>query len=199
MNRTSQSPSGLNLGPMTKAQRRKLKKATQVEYNVFNCEGAIRGTTWDENLIMWKLEILNRGLIMSTDGHFPTQSHQEGTSEPSIRNLNETLKSMQQSIEELPRQFYSIARHVEELKKGKNSATMEKRVGDNLCEERRGSLGGKGYHISQEEFPRDEAWCDDNIYNDYGDNPSVCQGYHGGYYGNQEGDKALDKIKVEGA
>ncbi|KAI5681231.1 hypothetical protein M9H77_02458 [Catharanthus roseus] len=30
---------------------------------------------------------------------------------------------------------------------------------------------------------------------DYGDNPNVAQAYHGGYYGNQQGDKALEKIK----
>ncbi|KAI5671375.1 hypothetical protein M9H77_11739 [Catharanthus roseus] len=32
-------------------------------------------------------------VIMSTDGHMQTQSHQEGTSEPSMRNLNETLRN----------------------------------------------------------------------------------------------------------
>ncbi|KAI5663986.1 hypothetical protein M9H77_23309 [Catharanthus roseus] len=71
-------------------------------------------------------------LIMSTDGHMPTQSHQEGSSDPSRMNFNETLRSMQQSIEGLTRQFQSVARDVEELKKGKSSATVEQRVGDNL-------------------------------------------------------------------
>ncbi|KAI5653414.1 hypothetical protein M9H77_30601 [Catharanthus roseus] len=47
-------------------------------------------------------------------------------------NLYETLRSMQQSIEGLARQFQSVARDVEELNKRKSSATMEHRVGDNL-------------------------------------------------------------------
>ncbi|KAI5668631.1 hypothetical protein M9H77_18484 [Catharanthus roseus] len=50
---------------------------------------------------------------------------------------------------------------------------------------RRGGLGGRGYHRTQEEFPRHEAWYEDNLYEDYGDNPNVGQAYHG----------ALDKIK----
>ncbi|KAI5653663.1 hypothetical protein M9H77_30850 [Catharanthus roseus] len=51
-----------------------------------------------------------RGLIMSTDGYLPTQSHQEG----------------------LARQFQVVARDVEELKRSKCSATMEQRDRDNL-------------------------------------------------------------------
>ncbi|KAI5663830.1 hypothetical protein M9H77_23153 [Catharanthus roseus] len=74
----------------------------------------------------------NEGLIMSIDGHLPTQSHQEGTSDPTRMNLNETLRSMQQSIEGIVRQFQSVAKDVEELKKGKSSAILEKRVGDYL-------------------------------------------------------------------
>ncbi|KAI5672387.1 hypothetical protein M9H77_12751 [Catharanthus roseus] len=71
---------------------------------------------------------------MSTDGHLPTQSHQEGTSDPTRMNLNETLRSIEQSIEGLARKKknQSDARDVEEPKKGKSSATMEQRVGDNL-------------------------------------------------------------------
>ncbi|KAI5679009.1 hypothetical protein M9H77_09959 [Catharanthus roseus] len=61
------------------------------------------------------------GLIMSTNGHLHTQSHQEGTSDPTKMNLKR-----------LARQFQSIARDVEEFKKGKSSATMDQRVGDNL-------------------------------------------------------------------
>ncbi|KAI5657268.1 hypothetical protein M9H77_26061 [Catharanthus roseus] len=49
------------------------------------------------------------------DGHMPTQSHQEGTGDPSWMILNETL------------------RDVEDLKKGKSSALMKQRVGDNLA------------------------------------------------------------------
>ncbi|KAI5681305.1 hypothetical protein M9H77_02532 [Catharanthus roseus] len=161
---------------------------------------------------------------MSTDDLMRTQSHQEGPSDPSRMNHNKTLRSMQQSIERLARQFQSVARDVLELNKGKSSATMEQRVGDNLgCFNsphhqrpydnvptykyhdmpvqhshpihdvgyqrrpqyrggRRGSLGGRGYHRLQEEYPRQEAWHDENFYEEDGDNPNV-------------GDKALDKIK----
>ncbi|KAI5667341.1 hypothetical protein M9H77_17194 [Catharanthus roseus] len=56
---------------------------------------------------------------MSTKGQLPTKSHQEGTSDPSRMNLNETLRSMQQSIERL-------VRDVEDLKKIEN---QKKRVG----------------------------------------------------------------------
>ncbi|KAI5653195.1 hypothetical protein M9H77_30382 [Catharanthus roseus] len=79
------------------------------------------------------IEVLHQGgLIISMDGHLPTQSHQEGTSDPTRMNLNETLRSILQSIEGLTRQFQSVARDVKELKKDKSSATMEQRVGDKL-------------------------------------------------------------------
>ncbi|KAI5681028.1 hypothetical protein M9H77_02255 [Catharanthus roseus] len=105
----------------------------------------------------------------------------------------------------------SVAKDVQELKKGNNSATMQQRVRDNL-----GGFnsphhqrpfdnvstyayhdvpGGRGHYRPQEEFPSHEAWHEDNLYEDYGDNPNVGQASHGGYYGNQQGDKALDKIK----
>ncbi|KAI5672093.1 hypothetical protein M9H77_12457 [Catharanthus roseus] len=174
---------------------------------------------------------------MSTDGHMPIQSHKKGPSHPSRMNLNETLRSMQQSIEGLARQFQSGARDVEEFKKGKSSATIEQRVGDKLGGfnsphhhrpydnistygyydmpvqhshpihdfayqgrpqhrgGRRGGLGGRGYHMPQEEYPRQEAWHDDNFYENNGDNPNVGQAYHGGYYSNHQEYKALDKIK----
>ncbi|KAI5663909.1 hypothetical protein M9H77_23232 [Catharanthus roseus] len=145
---------------------------------------------------------LNEGLIMSKDGHMPTQSHQEGNSEPSMRHVNETLR---------------VARDVEELDKGKSSPTMEQRARDNLkgsnsphhqrpfnnvsnyrfCNMpvqnshpfyeggyqgrpqvsggRRGGLGGRGYYRPQEEYQRHELWHDDNFYEDYGDNPNVGQ------------------------
>ncbi|KAI5664051.1 hypothetical protein M9H77_23374 [Catharanthus roseus] len=60
---------------------------------------------------------------------------------------------------------------------------------------RRGGLGGRGYHRPQEEYPRQEAWHDDNFYKDDGDNSNVGQAYYGGYHGNQQGDKALEKTK----
>ncbi|KAI5649736.1 hypothetical protein M9H77_35741 [Catharanthus roseus] len=107
---------------------------------------------------------------------------------------------MQQSIKGLARQFQNFARDVEELKKGKSIAIMEQRVGDNL-----GDMPGQNSHPfhedvyqerPQEEFPRHEAWHKENLYKDYGDNPNVGQAYQGGYYSNQQGDKALDKINV---
>ncbi|KAI5681993.1 hypothetical protein M9H77_03221 [Catharanthus roseus] len=60
---------------------------------------------------------------------------------------------------------------------------------------RRRGQGGRGYNRAQEEFPRHEAWHDDNLFEDYGENPNVGQANFGGYYGGQQGDKALDKIK----
>ncbi|KAI5663521.1 hypothetical protein M9H77_22844 [Catharanthus roseus] len=62
------------------------------------------------------------------------QSHLEGTSDPTIMNLKETLRSMQQLIKGLARQFQSVAIDVEELKRVKSSATMEKRLGNNFGE-----------------------------------------------------------------
>ncbi|KAI5652758.1 hypothetical protein M9H77_29945 [Catharanthus roseus] len=62
---------------------------------------------------------------MSTEGQLPTQSHRGGTIDLSRMNLEETLRSMQQSIERL-------VRDIEDLKKGKSSATIEQRVGDNF-------------------------------------------------------------------
>ncbi|KAI5681643.1 hypothetical protein M9H77_02871 [Catharanthus roseus] len=117
------------------------------------------------------------------DGRLRTQSHEEGTSDPSRMNLNKTLRSMQQSIE-------NLARDVEDLKKGKSAHQRRPQVRGG----RRGGLGGRGYYRPQEEYPRHEAWHDYNFYEDYGDNSHVGQAYHGGYYGNQQGDKALDKI-----
>ncbi|KAI5653410.1 hypothetical protein M9H77_30597 [Catharanthus roseus] len=78
-------------------------------------------------------------LIMSTDCHLATQSHQDDTSEPTRMILNKTLRSMQQSIERLARQFQSIARDVEELKKGTS-----------IRSGRRGGLGGRGHYTIME-------------------------------------------------
>ncbi|KAI5676044.1 hypothetical protein M9H77_06994 [Catharanthus roseus] len=116
-----------------------------------------------------------KGLIMSTDGYLPTQSHLGGASDPTWMNLNETLRSMQQSIEGLARQFQSVARDVEQLKKGGYQERPQVRGG------RRGGLGGRGYHRPQEVFPRHEAYHEDNLYEDYGDNLNVGQAYHGDY------------------
>ncbi|KAI5653845.1 hypothetical protein M9H77_31032 [Catharanthus roseus] len=158
MNRTSQSLLDLKLGPITRAQRKKLKfqrddsmiayiedtlksKVGEFEdqgnhpklFTTCSICGGYKSSieVLHEEVILVRIWIqFNKqerihikvvlekppieGLIMSTDGHLPTQSYQEGTSEPSMRNLNETL------------------RDVEELKKDKSSDTMEQRVGDNL-------------------------------------------------------------------
>ncbi|KAI5677394.1 hypothetical protein M9H77_08344 [Catharanthus roseus] len=49
------------------------------------------------------IEVLQQGgdlgrFIMSTEGHIPSPSHQDGTNDPRRMNLNETLRSVQQSI-----------------------------------------------------------------------------------------------------
>ncbi|KAI5653331.1 hypothetical protein M9H77_30518 [Catharanthus roseus] len=113
---------------------------------------------------------------------------------------------------------------VKDLKKGKSSATIEQRVGDNFvgvnsphhprhsesisiqgyhdmsvhnpypfCEVgyqgrpqardgRRGEQGGRGYYRPHEETPRQEAWRDDNLFEDFEENPNVGQAYYRGYY-----------------
>ncbi|KAI5667705.1 hypothetical protein M9H77_17558 [Catharanthus roseus] len=59
------------------------------------------------------------------------------------------------------------------------------------------SLGGRKYNRPQEEVLRHEAWHEDNLLEDYGENPKVGQAYFGGSYGGQQEDKALKKIKWE--
>ncbi|KAI5652233.1 hypothetical protein M9H77_29420 [Catharanthus roseus] len=54
--------------------------------------------------------------IMSTKGQFATQSHQEGTSDPTRMNLNETLRTMQQSIEGLARKFIVLLQMLKSLR-----------------------------------------------------------------------------------
>ncbi|KAI5671461.1 hypothetical protein M9H77_11825 [Catharanthus roseus] len=70
---------------------------------------------------------MGKGLIMSMDGHMPTQSYQEGTSKPSLRHVNETLGSLQQSIKGLARQYQSVARDVKDLKR-KEEANYEQNL-----------------------------------------------------------------------
>ncbi|KAI5682071.1 hypothetical protein M9H77_03299 [Catharanthus roseus] len=60
---------------------------------------------------------------------------------------------------------------------------------------RRRGLGERGNNRPQEEIPKNEAWHEDNLFDDYGKNLNIGQEYLGGYYGGQQGDKALDKIK----
>ncbi|KAI5681987.1 hypothetical protein M9H77_03215 [Catharanthus roseus] len=185
LNQKIQSPMKVKNRLIPRAQRRKLK--------ILEDNGMV---AYLEETLKSRLEGFE-GLIMSTNGHLPTESHQEGTSDPTRMNQNETL---------------SVARDVEELKKGKSNAIMEQRVGvqnshpfyeggyqgrPQVRGGRRGGLGGRGYHRPQE-FPRHEASHEDNLYEDYGDNPNIGQAYHGGYYGNQQEDKALDKIKWKG-
>ncbi|KAI5664501.1 hypothetical protein M9H77_23824 [Catharanthus roseus] len=61
--------------------------------------------------------------------------------------------------------------------------------------EERGGQEGRGYYTPHEKVPGNEAWHEDNLFEDFGEDPNVGQAYHGGYYGNQQEDKALDKIK----
>ncbi|KAI5658082.1 hypothetical protein M9H77_26875 [Catharanthus roseus] len=72
---------------------------------------ALQKRTYEE---LSDINLIWRGFMMSTEGQLPTQSHQEGTSDPSRMNLNEIL------------------RDVEDLKKGKSSATIEQGVRDNF-------------------------------------------------------------------
>ncbi|KAI5653885.1 hypothetical protein M9H77_31072 [Catharanthus roseus] len=60
---------------------------------------------------------------------------------------------------------------------------------------RKGDLGGRGYYRPRKEKPRHEAWHEDNMYEEYGDNPNLGQAYHGGYDSNQQGDKGLHKTQ----
>ncbi|KAI5676662.1 hypothetical protein M9H77_07612 [Catharanthus roseus] len=98
----------------------------------------------------------------------------------------------------LARQYQSVARNMEELKRGKSSGTMKQRVGDNF-----GGVnsshhqrpydnmstqgyhnmsvhnpypfheGGRGYYRPYEEVPRHEAWHEDNLFEDFGEDPNV--------------------------
>ncbi|KAI5676875.1 hypothetical protein M9H77_07825 [Catharanthus roseus] len=60
---------------------------------------------------------------------------------------------------------------------------------------RKGGQGGRGYYRPHEEVPRHEGWHEDNLFEDFGQDPNVGKAYNSGYYSNQQGDKALDKIK----
>ncbi|KAI5657560.1 hypothetical protein M9H77_26353 [Catharanthus roseus] len=130
----------LKNGPITKAQRRKLKAfednamvGLRVKKGLPSCSSFFHlartkqgnkleeklanpaPTVVDRLLPAPSLEDVNlprtvgltlpspKGLIMSTDGHLPTQSHQGGTSDHIRMYLNETLRSMQQSLEGLTR------------------------------------------------------------------------------------------------
>ncbi|KAI5682067.1 hypothetical protein M9H77_03295 [Catharanthus roseus] len=105
----------------------------------------------------------------------------------------------------LARKFQRVARDVEELKRGKSSATKEQRVGDNfggvnsphhqrpynnmptqgyhdmsVCNPypfyeagRKGGQCGRGYYRPHEEVPRYEAWGEDNLFDDFGEDPNV--------------------------
>ncbi|KAI5653842.1 hypothetical protein M9H77_31029 [Catharanthus roseus] len=81
-----------------------------------------------------------KSFIMSTEGPLPTQSHQEGTSDPTRMNLNETLRFIPQA-------------------RGR----------------RKGGQGGRGYYRLYEEVPRHEAWREDNLFDNFGEDPNVGQ------------------------
>ncbi|KAI5652949.1 hypothetical protein M9H77_30136 [Catharanthus roseus] len=79
-----------------------------------------------------------------------------------------------------------LHQNVEELKRGKNSATMKQIVGDNFggvnsshqrpyhnIGRRREGQGGRGYYRLHEEVPRHEAWCEDNLFDDFREDPNV--------------------------
>ncbi|KAI5664115.1 hypothetical protein M9H77_23438 [Catharanthus roseus] len=125
---------------------------------------------------------------MSTEGQLPTQSHEEGTSDPTRVNLNETLRSMQQSIEGLARQFHSVAIDVEEFKRGKRYHDMSAHNPYQFHEGgfqgrpqtkggSRGGQGGRGYYRPHEEVPRHEAWCEFDLilFDDFGEDPNFGQ------------------------
>ncbi|KAI5677500.1 hypothetical protein M9H77_08450 [Catharanthus roseus] len=57
-----------------------------------------------------------------------------------------------------------------------------------------GPLARGGRRVGQE-VSRHEAWREDNLFDDYREDPNVGRAYHGGYNSNQQGDKALDKIE----
>ncbi|KAI5652886.1 hypothetical protein M9H77_30073 [Catharanthus roseus] len=54
---------------------------------------------------------------------------------------------------------------------------------------------GRGNHRLIEEIPRHEAYHEDNLFDDYVENPNVGQEYFGGYFRGQQADKALDQIE----
>ncbi|KAI5663822.1 hypothetical protein M9H77_23145 [Catharanthus roseus] len=58
---------------------------------------------------------LIEGLIISKDGHLPTQCHQERTSDSTRMNLNETLRFIQQLIEGLAGRFQSVAKDTKKM------------------------------------------------------------------------------------
>ncbi|KAI5664128.1 hypothetical protein M9H77_23451 [Catharanthus roseus] len=92
----------LKLGPITRAQMKKLKASNGNEDNsmVAHMEEDLKNKFERSHPTADSRSLPTvTGLIMSTDGHLATQSHQED---------------------------------VEELKKDKSSATIEQRVGDNL-------------------------------------------------------------------
>ncbi|KAI5681907.1 hypothetical protein M9H77_03135 [Catharanthus roseus] len=145
----------LKLGPMIRAQMKKLKDSNGNEDNIMVAyiEEALtnkfEARIIQGNNLMVKMAKYRRretlplmvlvcflflicGFYYVCGSQLPTQSHQEGTSDPTRMNLNETWRSMQQSIKGLARQFHSVARDIEVLKKRKSSAPMEQRVGDNF-------------------------------------------------------------------
>ncbi|KAI5683018.1 hypothetical protein M9H77_04246 [Catharanthus roseus] len=179
MNKRSQSPLGLKISPITRAQRKKLKlqednrMITYIEdvlkskIEELDGQGKLPKVFTIEN---WLNVTLVGSWIEALLKKAPTAN--EGTSDTSRMNINEILRSMQQSIEGLARQFQSVSKDVEEFRKGKSDAAIDQRVADNLGGfhsphhqrpfdnvstygyqgrpqvrgGRRGGLGGRGYH-----------------------------------------------------
>ncbi|KAI5653445.1 hypothetical protein M9H77_30632 [Catharanthus roseus] len=148
----SQTSKELKLGPMTRGRMKKLNASNGNRDNVmigyleeaFNnkfeeFEGqektsmlfsicSISKDYSEEQLVPPTVDgraRLKQCFITSMEGPLPIQSHQEGTRDPSRINLNETLRSMQQSTERL-------VRDIKDLKKGKSTASMDQRIGDNF-------------------------------------------------------------------
>ncbi|KAI5683691.1 hypothetical protein M9H77_04919 [Catharanthus roseus] len=126
----------------------------------------------------WKRQ---EGLKVSTDGHMPTESYKKGTSEPLMRHVNETLRSLQQLIEGLARvgenlggfnspyhqrPFDNVSNNGYHDMMVKNSNPFHEQGYQGRPQVRggrRGGLGGRGYYRPQEEYPGHEAWQEDNL------------------------------------
>ncbi|KAI5653938.1 hypothetical protein M9H77_31125 [Catharanthus roseus] len=114
----------LKLGPRTRARMKKLKASNGNEDNGMFLIGSLleflnfkilnrgssreEGDPWEEvdsklhSKCIYIKVVLEQppieGFIMSMEGQFPTQSHQEGTSDPSRMNLNETFSFVESSM-----------------------------------------------------------------------------------------------------
>ncbi|KAI5653347.1 hypothetical protein M9H77_30534 [Catharanthus roseus] len=60
---------------------------------------------------------------------------------------------------------------------------------------RREGQGGRRYYRPHEEVPRQEPCLEDDLFEDFEEDPNIGKINHGGYYSNQQEDRTLDKIK----